>query len=98
MATGTVRKRGDSWYFVHRVDDRATGKRRQKWMGGFVSRKDAQRALRESLSAEEHGLSVEPTKLTYAQFVEQVWLPGLLHQLEGSTRESYTRNMRVHVL
>jgi integrase len=98
MATGHVRKRGSRWYFVHLVDDPATGRTRQKWQGGYASRRDAERALRESLSLLDTGSWIEPTKLTYAAYVNDIWLPHMEDQIEDSTLESYARNMRVHVL
>jgi hypothetical protein len=98
MTTGHVRKRGNRWYFVHSIDDAATGRRRQKWQGGYPSRTEAERRLRESLSALDAGSWIEPTTLTYASYVVDVWLPQMRDQVEGSTLESYERNMRVHVL
>jgi integrase len=98
MATGHVRRRGKRWCFVHPIDDPATGKRRYKWQSGFATRRDAERALRESLGALDTGLSIEPTKITYAAFVTDRWLPQMVDQVEGSTLESYERNLRVHVL
>ena len=95
MARGTIGKRAGSWYFVHRIDDPATGERRQKWQGGFETKADADRALRDSLTATETGTRIEPTKLTYRDYVENVWLPALVLQVESSTHESYSRNMRV---
>jgi integrase len=98
MARGSIGKRGRSWYYAHRVDDPETGSRRQKWQGGFATKKDADRALREALAAVETGIWIEPSKLTYGDYVEQVWLPALERQVESSTQESYSRNMRLHVL
>jgi hypothetical protein len=98
MAKGHVRKRGERWYFVHGTDDPATGQRRQKWQGGYASRKDAERGLRESLTSLDTGSWTEPTKLTYAAFVTDVWLPQMRDQVESSTLESYERNLRVHVV
>lgn len=98
MATGHVRRRGERWYFVHWLDDAATGRRRQKWQGGYTTRREAERGLRESLTALDIGSWTEPTKLTYASYVIEIWLPQMRDQVEGSTLESYERNMRVHVL
>ena len=98
MASGHIRKRGKRWYYVHGVDDPATGRRRQKWHGGYPSRQDAERALRESLTSLDTGTWTEPTKLTYATYVNEIWLPQMRDQVESSTLESYARNMRVHVL
>ena len=43
MARGTVAKRGNTWYYAHRIDDPATGLRRQKWQGGFATKAEAER-------------------------------------------------------
>ena len=89
MASGHIRKRGKRWYYVHGVDDPATGRRRQKWHGGYPSRQDAERALRESLTSLDTGTWTEPTKLTYATYVNEIWLPQMWDQVESSTLESY---------
>lgn len=98
MATGHVRKRGNKWAYVHYVVDPATGEGKYRWKGGFRTKSEAQRALREAMSAVEQGTFVEPSKLTYREYVERIWLRQLSDQLERSTIESYERNMRVHVL
>ncbi len=98
MATGHVRKRGKKWAFVHYAIDPATGDGKYRWKSGFATKSDAQRALREAISATEQGTFIEPSKMTYADYVERIWLRQLDDQLESSTIESYERNMRVHVL
>lgn len=98
MATGHVRKRGKKWAFVQYVTDPATGEGKYRWKSGFATKSDAQRALREAISATEQGTFIEPSKMSYADYVERLWLPQLDDQLESSTIESYERNMRVHIL
>lgn len=98
MATGHVRKRGKKWAYVHYVIDPATGESKYRWKSGFATKSEAQRALREAISATEQGTFIEPSKMTYAHYVECMWLRQLDDQLESSTIESYERNMRVHVL
>ena len=98
MATGHVRKRGKKWAYVQYVTDPATGEGKYRWKSGFATKSEAQRALREALTAVEKGTFIEPSKMSYAEYVERIWLPQLDDQLESSTIESYERNMRVHVL
>ena len=98
MATGHVRKRGSRWVYVHYVIDPATGQGRYKWKSGFKTKSDAQRSLRKAMTAVEAGTFIEPTKISFADYINVVWLPQLTDQVESSTRESYERNMRVHVL
>ena len=97
MATGHVRKRGKKWAYVQYVKDPATGKGKYHWKSGFNTKSEAQRALREAITATEKGTFIEPTKMTYGDYVIQIWLPQLEGQLESSTIESYERNIRVHV-
>jgi len=98
MATSHVRKRGKKWAYVRYVTDPATGEGKYRWKSGFATKSDAQRALREAISATEQGSSIEPSKMSYADYVKRLWLPQLEDQLESSTIESYERNMRVHIL
>jgi integrase len=98
MATGHVRKRGSTWSFVHYIDDPATGEGRHRWKGGFATKKEAERALRDALAAVDGGSWIEPTKLKFREYVERIWLPHMEDQIEDSTWESYERYMRLHVL
>lgn len=98
MAAGHVRKRGGKWTYVYYTIDPATGEGKHKWTGGFTSKSEAQRALREAITSTEQGTFIEPTKMTYRDYVERIWLPLIEDQLESSTVESYERNMHGHVL
>jgi integrase len=98
MAIGHILKRGQRWYYVHRADDPTTGRHRQIWTGGFTSRREAEQALRDSMTDLANGSWKEPSRLTYAAYVNGVWLPHIVDQVESSTLDSYTRNMRMHVL
>ena len=98
MATGHVRKRGTTWSFVHYIDDPATGMGRHRWKGGFATKKEAQRALRDALASVDTGTWIEPTKVTFKEYVEKIWLPHMEDQIEDSTWESYERYMRLHVI
>lgn len=98
MATGHVRKRGKKWAFGHYVIDSSTGEGKYRWKSGFLTKSEAQRAMREAISATEQGRFIEPSKMTYGDYVQRLWLPQLEDQLESSTIESYQRNMRVNVL
>lgn len=98
MATGHVRKRGKKWAYVHYVLDPSTGENKYRWKGGFRTKGDADRALREAMSSVDHHTFTEPSKINYRDYIERTWIPQLEGQLESSTIESYQRNMRVHIL
>jgi integrase len=73
---GHVRKRGSSWTAV--IDlPRENGKRRQRWLSGFPTKKAAEQAMREALGRVEAGADIEPSKITVERFLEDIWLPAL---------------------
>jgi Arm DNA-binding domain len=47
------------------------GKRRQRWKGGFKSRKEAEAFLAKTPSTLDDGLYVQPSKTTVASFLER---------------------------
>lgn len=95
---GSVVKRGDGYSIVVELErDPITGKRRQKWHSGYRTKKDAERALSETVTALHAGTYIEPTKQTLADFVKQ-WLVAIEPTIRPSTHYSYDRNVRLHVL
>jgi hypothetical protein len=98
VTIGHIRKRGERWYYVHRADDPETGRRRQIWKGGFTTREAAEQALREALTDLETGSWKAPTNVSYASYVNGIWLPHLAERVERSTLDAYARDLRAHVL
>jgi integrase len=95
---GSVVKRGSNYSVVVELDrDPITGKRRQKWHSGYRTKKDAERALTELLTAKDSGAYIELTKETFGQF-SPVWLLAIKPTLRPSTHYSYERNLKLHVL
>jgi len=71
--------------------------RRQKWHGGFATKREAQRALTGILGRLDAGTYIAPTRRTLGHYLGE-WLPGIRHTIRASTWESYERNVRSHVL
>ena len=95
---GSVIKKGDRWYVKIELDsDPGTGKRRQKWHSGFDTRREAERARVDLLSKFDRGDYVEPTQQTVAEYMVE-WLKAIEPTVRPSTFESYSRNMRNHVV
>lgn len=91
-------RQATSWYVVVDLTRGPDGRRRQKWHGGFRTRKEAE-AVKAKLANEMHsGLYVEPTKATLGEWVESSWLPTMRSQVKPSTWDSYMRNLRLYVL
>lgn len=94
MARGSVRQRGTTWTVV--LDEpRADGRRRQRSKGGFRTRKDAERYLREQLVSLDAGTYMAPHKLTVATYLAEQWLPAMQARgLRPSTLERYESHVR----
>lgn len=87
-----------TWYVVVDLSRGPNGRGRQKWHGGFRTRREAEVA-RAKLANEMHsGLYVEPSKVTLQEWVDSSWLPTMRSQVKPSTWDSYMRNLRLHVL
>jgi integrase len=86
------------WYVVIDVGVSADGRRRQKWHGGFATRREAE-VVRARIVSEVHaGSYVEPDRITLAEWVRQSWLPVIKSRVKPSTFASYRSNMETHVL
>jgi integrase len=94
MARGSVRQRGSTWTVV--FDERRTdGRRRQRSKGGFRTRKDAERYLREQLVSLDAGTYMAPHKLTVASYLAEHWLPAMhARGLRPSTLARYESHVR----
>jgi integrase len=86
------------WYVVVDLDRGPDGKRRQKWHGGYATRREAEAARVEILHEMSAGTYVEPTTTTLEEWVEGTWLPLTERRVKPSTLDSYRRNLRNHVL
>lgn len=95
---GSVIKKGAHWYVKIELDpDPLTGRRRQKWHSGFPNKRAAERARIDLLSKVDRGEYVEVSKQTIAEFLTD-WLAAIEPTVKPSTHDSYSRNMRNHVI
>jgi integrase len=95
---GHVRKRGNTWSVVYDEGYDDNGKRRQRWRGGFATKRDAQKALTERLHSLGEGTYVEPSKVTLAAFVTDEWLPAIEDTVRPSTFSQYGSAVRTHIV
>ena len=77
-----------SWYVVVDLNRGPDGRRRQKWHGGFRTRKEAEVAKAKLANEMHSGLYVEPSKVTLREWVESSWLPTMRSQVKPSTWDS----------
>lgn len=96
---GSIRKRGSTWSIVYLEPlDPKTGKRRQRWKGGFKTRAEATCALDDIVSRQRNGTYITPSNVTVAEFLTEEWLPAIAASVRPSTRLSYAGNVRLHVI
>ena len=89
---GSVTKRGSSWSFVvDRGIEPTTGRRRQQRRSGFRTRKEAEEALRRTISSLTDGTFVERTDETIDEYFTR-WLEGLTasRRVKPKTVKTYT--------
>ena len=86
------------WYVVVDVGRDADGRRRQKWHGGFDTRRQAEVARAKLVNDLHTGAYITPDRLTLGEWVRESWLPTIASRVKPSTLDSYRRNMDIHVL
>lgn len=90
--SGSIRRRGAGWEWRTRgPDGRAVSK------GGYRTRKAAAEALAKVVTAMSSGVYVEPSRLTVASYLTDMWLPAIKSAVAPSTHKSYETHVRRHI-
>jgi integrase len=83
---GYFRKRGTKWSFSIDVGrDPETGKRKQKTVSGFKTKKEAEKACAEMITKIEKGEYVEESKETLGEFLIEFMENKVKHSIRAST-------------
>jgi len=93
---GHVRKRGKKYCIVLYLGRDESSKRKQKWIGGFETKKDAQKALAEKLHDMYRGVTVDVSTDTVAKYMVD-WLADKETKIRPSTYRSYEWLVRDHL-
>lgn len=86
------------WCVVVDVGVGADGRRKQKWHGGFGTRREAEVARARIVNDLHMGAYVAPDRVRLAEWVPDSWLPMTRTRVKPSTYDSYRSNMETHVL
>jgi integrase len=86
------------WYVVVDAGTDPAGRRRQKWHGGFRTRREAEIARAKLVDDLHTGSYVMPDRLTFAEWVRDSWLPMTEGRVKPTTFHSYRRNLEIYVL
>ncbi len=86
------------WYVVLNLGFDHDGRRRQKWHGGFRTRREAEAARAKLVTEMNTGSYVVPGHTTLEEWVHMSWLAMTEPRVKPSTFYSYKRNLELHVL
>lgn len=88
---------GAKWYYRHDITDPKTGKRKQKEVGGFRTKEEAQEAAVRIQSELLNGTYVEPTKLTVGEFLLDFVENTLKYEVAPNTYEQRMTFVKNHI-
>ena len=97
---GAVRKPrtpGGTWGYRIDLGEDEVGKRVQKQVAGFPSKKAAQAALADALSAFQRGSYIAPSRQTLREFLD-VWLEGVRSELALTAWTNYRDVIKLYVV
>lgn len=98
VRTNAAGKETTRWYVVVDTGVDTDGKRKQRWHGGFPTRREAEVERAKLVNDLHAGNYISPDRVTLTEWVRESWLPMIRSRIKPSTFDSYRSNMEVHVL
>lgn len=86
------------WYVVVDLPRGVDGKRRQKWHGGFETRKAAEAVRARLIHELTTGFYVEPSRMTLEEWLVEHWLPVAKTRVKPTTHRAYRSAIRHHIV
>ncbi|GEP34324.1 site-specific integrase [Nocardioides szechwanensis] len=96
MKDGVI-QRGKTFSYVIYEPNTATGKKRQRWVGGFPTRRAAKEARDAARHSVNSGTYVAPQDLTVAAWLDR-WMDGHEVELKPSTAKTYRDKIRLYLV
>lgn len=90
---GHIAKKGNRYYIVVDIGDET---RKQKWISGFRTRKEAEKELPRILNELNDGTYIEPSKQKYKEFIDE-WLENRKSKISKNTYQTYKYLIDAHV-
>jgi integrase len=91
--TRTDGRQSTRWYVVVDVERGSDGRRRQRWHGGFLTRREAEVARARVVNDMHNRRYVMPNRLTLQQWVCDSWLPVMETRVKPTTHRGYRQMM-----
>jgi len=86
------------WYVVLDLGFGSDGRRRQKWHGGFRTRREAEATRAKLVTEVNTGAYVVPGRTTLTEWIHDSWFPMTEPRVKPTTFHSYKRNLELHVI
>lgn len=86
------------WYVVIDRGFDHERRRRQKWHGGFRTRREAEAVRAKLVTDVNMGSYVLPGRTTLGDWIRDSWLPMTEQRVKPTTFHSYKRNLELHVV
>jgi len=74
------------------------GARQRVTRGGFRTDKAMKAALQEELRRRQGGTYAEPSRESFADYLNETWLPWIAEHRRPTTHDLYSRHVRLHVV
>ena len=95
---GHIRERSSGhWAIIIDLRDPSTGKRKRKWHSFRGAKREAQVECARLISEMKGGTYLEPSKTTFAQFLER-WLDHVKSQISPRSHERYCEIVRKNII
>jgi integrase len=91
-------KETSRWYVVLDLGFDPEGRRRQRWHGGFRTRREADAERAKLVNELNTGSYVVPGRTTLVEWIRHSWLPMTEQRVKPTTFHSYKRNLEIHVV
>jgi integrase len=85
------------WYVVVDLPRGADGKRRQKWHGGYDTRRAAEAVRARLIHELTTGFYVEPSTMRFEEWLGDYWLPVVKTRVKPTTFNAYRSMIRNHI-
>jgi len=95
---GTYGKRNNSWYFSVDLGKYPNGKRKRKWVSGFKTKKEAEKACNELIYKYAHNEIPEVKDMNLHSYL-YLWLEQYAkNNVKGNTYDNYVLNIERHIV
>lgn len=95
---GHIAKKGKKYYIVVDLGRNENGKRKQKWLSGFDTKKEAEKALAETITKIENNDFILPKRITFKEFAN-FWMENHVKpDLSPTTAYGYKQILDLHII